>query len=82
MPARTTGRKIKNRNGFPAQQKFTAVFENGVLKPLRKVRLPESKELTILVRVSEDSIAEQMYGLLKPKKTKQWDAIIESEDWL
>ncbi|KAA0229760.1 DUF104 domain-containing protein [candidate division KSB1 bacterium] len=82
MPVRTTGRKIKNRNDFPAQQKFTAVFENGVLKPLRKVRLPESKELTILVHISKGSIAEQMYGLLKSKKTKQWDAIIESEDWL
>ena len=63
-------------------QVITAVFENGVLRPLSQVWLPEREEFTIVVRSKNKSIAKQMYGLFKSQNHSQLDTIIESEDWL
>ncbi len=78
--AETTKRKILNNRR--SEQVFTAVFENGVLKPLTKIRLPKRKKFTVIIRCNEKSIVSQMYGLFKPKNQSQSDTVIESEDWL
>jgi len=61
---------------------ISAVFENGVLKPLAKISLPTHQQLTVIVRSTEKSISKKMYGLLKPDNSLPLDKIIESEDWL
>ncbi len=61
---------------------FTAVFEDGVLKPLSDVRLPKRKKLTVVIRQEKVSLADQLHGLFKPKNQKLADEIIASEDWL
>ncbi len=82
MSTKSTTIKRKILNNRKSEQIFTAVFENGVLKPLTEIRLPERKQLTVIVRSNGKSIASQMYGLFKTKKQSQLDAIIESENWL
>ncbi|MGH7595256.1 MAG: antitoxin family protein [bacterium] len=76
----TTKRKVLNNR--KSEQIFTAVFENGVLKPLTEIRLPKRKKFTVIVRSNGKSIASQMYGLLKLQNQSQLDAVVESEDWL
>lgn len=61
---------------------FTAVFEDGVLRPLSEVRLPKRKELTVIIRQEKRSLADQLHGLFVPKDQKLADEIIASEDWL
>jgi predicted DNA-binding antitoxin AbrB/MazE fold protein len=75
-----TTRKALNKR--KSEQIFTAVFENGMLKPLTEIRLPKRKEFTVIVRSNGKSIASQMYGLFKPQNQSQLDTVIESEDWL
>jgi len=75
----TTKRKALNKR--KSEQIFTAVFENGVLKPLTEIRLSKRKKFTVIVRSNEKSIASQMYGLFNPQNQSQLDAVIESEDW-
>lgn len=81
MPLLATKNKSKNRY-HKSEQVFTAVFENGVLKPLTEIRLPKHKKLTVIVRSNGKSIAAQMYGLFKHQNQTQLDEIIASEDWL
>ena len=81
MPTLTAHKKARKRH-HQVEQTFSAVFENGVLKPLTEVHLPKRKKLTVIVRSNGKSIASQMYGLIKPQNQAQLDAIIESEDWL
>jgi predicted DNA-binding antitoxin AbrB/MazE fold protein len=64
-----------------SEQTFSAVFENGVLKPCAEIRLPKRKKLTVIVRSNGKSVASQMYGLCKPQNPTQIDAIVESEAW-
>ena len=82
MPAKVMAKKAKSvaKNGAPLV--FPAIFENGVLKPLTKVRLPRRKKLIVSVLPEEDSIAAKIHGLFKMDDPKDLDAIIESEDWL
>ncbi len=82
MPVKITRKKPAIKKGKP-DLVFTAVFENGVLRPLSKVRLPKNKELTVIVRQEQHSIADQLLGLCKPTRLtqKEMDEIIESEDW-
>ncbi len=82
MPTKLARKKTVKLNGAP--KVFTAVFENGILKPLNKVSLPERKKLTVTVRTEENSIADQIYGLCKPQhlNASDLDKIIEYEDWL
>lgn len=82
MPTKSAITKSKTLNRRQFEQVFTAVYENGVLKPLTEIRLPVRKQFTVIVRSNGKSIASQMYGLFKPKNQTQLDAIIESEDWL
>jgi predicted DNA-binding antitoxin AbrB/MazE fold protein len=82
MKTKLAKKKIEITSGTEVKRQFAAVFENGVLKPLKRVRLPKSKKLIVIVHVQKQSIAEQMYGLCKPKNQVQLDAIIESEEWL
>jgi len=81
VPLLTTKDKSKTRY-YKSEQVFTAVFENGVLKPLTEIRLPKGKKLTVIVRSNSKSIASQMYGLFKYQNQARIDAIIESENWL
>jgi len=81
MPILAAKNKLKNRQR-KSEQILTAVFENGVLKPLTKIRLPERKKITVIVRSNGKSIASQMYGMFKHQDQAQINAIIESEDWL
>jgi predicted DNA-binding antitoxin AbrB/MazE fold protein len=82
MSTKLAARKSKNLNGYSTVRAISAVFENGVFKPLSKVRLPQYQKLTIIVSSQEESIAAQMYGLVKSQNRMQLDTIIESEDWL
>ena len=81
MATKTTKRKPLKSKRKP-DLVFTAVFEDGVLRPLSKVRLPKRKELTVIIRQEKRSIADQLRGLFKPKDQKLADEIIASEDWL
>lgn len=81
MATKTTKKKTLNSKRKP-DVIFTAVFEDGVLRPLSKVRLPKRKELTVIIRQEKRSIADQLRGLFKPKDQKLADEIIASEDWL
>lgn len=76
MSAKSVAKKRK------PEKIFTAVFENGVLKPLTEIRLPKRKKFTVIVRSNGKSIASRMYGLFKPQNQSQLNAAIESEDWL
>jgi len=81
MSMLTTTIKSKSRQ-HKSEQVFTAVFEDGVLKPLTKIRLPRQKKITVIVRANGKSIASQMYGMFKRQDQAQLNAVIESEDWL
>jgi len=82
MSTKLVKQKSKNVNGYSTVRAISAVFENGVFRPLSKVRLPQHQKLTILVSSQEKSIAAQMHGLFNPQEQTQLDAIIESEEWL
>lgn len=82
MSTKSTITKRKSLTNRKSEQIFTAVFENGVLRPLTEIRLPERKQFTVIGRSNGKSIASQMYGLFKTKKQPKLDALIESEDWL
>lgn len=82
MATKLAKKKSKNVNGYSTIRTISAVFENGMLRPLSKVRLPQRQKLTIIVSVQEESIAAQMHGLFKPQNQTPLDAVIESEDWL
>jgi predicted DNA-binding antitoxin AbrB/MazE fold protein len=83
MPSKLATTTTKTFNRRQSEQVFTAIYENGVLKPLTEIRgLPARKKFVVIVRSNGKSIASQMYGLFRPQNQAQLDAIIESEDWL
>lgn len=57
-----------------------AVYENGVLKPKRRLNIPEGSKVTL--KILPKRISEGTFGIVKMEKDKI-DAIIEEieEEW-
>lgn len=81
--ATKTKKKTPIKNKRKPDAVFTAVFEDGVLRPLKKVHLPKHTELIVIIHKQKISWADELHGLCKPKNLtqKEMDEIIESEDW-
>ncbi|MCK9364272.1 MAG: antitoxin family protein [Syntrophales bacterium] len=63
------------------QQVFTAVFENGVFKPIQHIEMKEHEEVTMKV-VSRDDWQSRFDRIIKKihqKSTLQGSAVIESD---
>lgn len=77
--------KTKNKKSHrihTAEQTFTVVFENGMLRPLAEIKLPKHKRISVTFRISPKSIASQMFGLCKPQSKTLLDLTIALENWL
>lgn len=70
------------------QQTITAIYANGVLRPLVSLDLPENSEVELDVKVVENKqsshrqIRELLIkkGLSLPKKTTKWSRNLSSEE--
>jgi len=78
----TISPKTKKIKKQAAPNMISAVYQDGVLKPLTKVDFKEGEELTLILVAHERSIAEQMYGLFATPNGIDIDEVIEDEDWL
>ena len=79
IPSKITRKKTKKRT---TQNTISAIFQDGVFKPLSKVDFQEGEELTLILVDEERSIAEQMYGICAAPNGIDIDATIDDEDWL
>jgi predicted DNA-binding antitoxin AbrB/MazE fold protein len=61
---------------------ISAVYENGIFKPLNKVNLSEQTKVKLIVRPEKKYVADQMMGMYRIEDANQIDEIITDEDWL
>jgi len=43
-------------------------YENGVLKPLEHLELEEGEEAEVILRISESSLAQKLYGIARKRR--------------
>ena len=61
-------------------QTTTAIYENGLLRPVVPLDLPEHSEVEITVRIKEDSLHKQVLKALKlGNQSNEAEAVISNE---